>query len=391
MKEEKHFETAAIRTQAPRSTAREHSVPLYLTSSFVFPDAGEMRDAFAGDSEAYIYSRYANPNVQELIDKVCLLEGVESGFATASGMSAIFAALMSFLRTGDHMLATRAVFGSTHQILTQLFPRWGIDFTYIDPVDTGGWKESLRPNTRILLLETPSNPGLMLVDLEAAGQFTREHGLIFMVDNCFASPWLQQPARYGADLIIHSGTKWMDGQGRVLGGILAGRSDLIDEVTFFCRHTGPSISPFNAWIMSKSLETLSVRMDRHCSNALRLAQWLEGQPGVMKVSYPFLPSHPQMELAKKQMKAGGGLVTFTLEGGVDNSIRFLNAIRLCSLSSNLGDTRTILTHPATTTHSKLTEAERLAVGISPGLIRVSVGLEHVEDVIADFEQALTHI
>ncbi len=388
MKEEKHFETAAVRTQAPRSPAREHSVPLYLTSSFTFPDAEEMRDAFAGDSDAYIYSRYANPNVQELIDKVCLLEEVESGFATASGMSAIFAALMSFLRSGDHVLATRAVFGSTHQILTQLFPRWGIDFSYVDPVDTGGWKDSLRPNTRILLLETPSNPGLMLVDLEAAGRFAREHGLIFMVDNCFASPWLQQPARFGADLIIHSGTKWMDGQGRVLGGILAGRADLIEAVTFFCRHTGPSLSPFNAWVMSKSLETLAVRMDRHCSNALRLAQWLEGKPGVEKVSYPFLASHPQSALAKKQMKAGGGLVTFTLEGGADSSIRFLNAIRLCTLSSNLGDTRTILTHPATTTHSKLTEAERLAVGISPGLIRVSVGLEHIEDVIADFEQAL---
>ena len=388
MSEEKRFETAAIRTQAPRSQAREHSVPLFLTSSFTFPDAGEMRDAFAGESDAYIYSRYANPNVQEFIDKVCLLEGMETGFATASGMSAIFAGLMAFLKSGDHVLATRAVFGSTHQILTQLFPRWGIDFSYLDPEDTSGWDAHVRPNTRILLLETPSNPGLVLVDLEAAGKFARSHGLIFMVDNCFASPYLQQPARYGADLVIHSGTKWMDGQGRVLGGILTGRPDLIDAVTFFCRHTGPSISPFNAWVLSKSLETLSVRMERHCANALALAQWLETQDAVEKVSYPFLPSHPQHELARRQMKAGGGLVTFTLKGGMEACIRFLNHIRLCSLSSNLGDTRTILTHPATTTHSKLTEEERLAVGISPGLIRVSVGLEHIDDVVADFSASL---
>lgn len=384
----KHFETNAIRLQRERTQYREHSVPLFLTSSFTFPSAEVMRDTFAGEEEGIIYSRYSNPNTDELIEKVCAMEGAEAGFATASGMAAVFASMAAFLKTGDHVLASRAVFGSTHQVLTNIFPKWGITATYVDPLDIDNWPAAIQDNTRMLVLESPSNPGLTLVDLEKAGQIAKAHNLLLNVDNCFATPYLQQPISYGADLSVHSGTKWMDGQGRTLGGIIVGKQELIDQVQGFCRHTGPAMSPFNAWVLSKSLETLSVRMDRHCQNAMALAERLETHPRVNEVRYPFLASHPQVDLAKRQMKSGGGLVSFEIKGGVAASMQFLNKIKLCSLSSNLGDTRTILTHPATTTHSKLSEAERLAVGITPGLIRISVGLEHIEDISADIIAAL---
>lgn len=385
---EKKFETNAIRGQMDRTQYREHSNPLFLTSSFVFPSAEEMRDTFAGEAEGIIYSRYSNPNTDELITKVCALEGTEAGFATASGMAAVFASMAAFLRSGDHVLASRAVFGSTHQILTNIFPRWGITHTYVDPLDIDHWESAIQPNTRMLVVESPSNPGLALIDLEKAGELARRHDLIFNIDNCFATPYLQQPVRYGADLIVHSGTKWMDGQGRVLAGMVAGRSELIEQVQGFCRHTGPALSPFNAWILSKSLETLAVRMERHCGNALQLAHYLEAHPKVMRVFYPFLPSHPQYELAKKQMRLGGGIVTFEIKGGTTEALRFLNNIKMISLSSNLGDARSIVTHPTTTTHSKLTPEERAAVGITDGLIRVSVGLEHIDDIIGDIDQAM---
>lgn len=385
---EKKFETKAIRGQMERTQYREHSNPVFLTSSFVFPSAEEMRDTFAGDAEGIIYSRYSNPNTDEFIQKVCALEGAEAGFATASGMAAVFASMAAFLESGDHVLASRAVFGSTHQILTNIFPRWNISHTYVDPLAIDRWEEHLRPNTRMLVVESPSNPGLALIDLEKAGDLARRHNLIFNIDNCFATPYIQRPVDYGADLVVHSGTKWMDGQGRVLAGIVVGRPELIDQVQGFCRHTGPALSPFNAWILSKSLETLAVRMERHCSNALRLAEFLEGQDQVEKVFYPFLPSHPQYALAKKQMRFGGGIVTFEIKGGTEAALGFLNRIKMLSLSSNLGDARSIVTHPATTTHSKLKPEERAAVGIGDGLIRVSVGLEHLEDIIADVEQAL---
>ena len=388
---QKHFETDAIRLQRERTQYREHSVPLFLTSSFTFPSAEQMRDTFAGETDSIIYSRYSNPNTDELIAKVCAMEGAEAGFATASGMAAVFASMAAFLATGDHILASRAVFGSTHQVLTKIFPRWGITSSYVDPTDIDNWHKAIQPNTRMLVLESPSNPGLTLVDLEKAGQFAKAHNLLLNVDNCFATPYLQQPIAYGADLSVHSGTKWMDGQGRMLGGIIVGKQELIDEVQGFCRHTGPAMSPFNAWVLSKSLETLSVRMERHCQNALELAKRLSDHPKVATVRYPFLASHPQEALARKQMKLGGGLVSFEIKGGTAASMRFLNQIGLCSLSSNLGDTRTILTHPTTTTHSKLSEEERQAVGITPGLIRISVGLEHIEDISADILQALSDI
>lgn len=385
---EKKFETKAIRNQIERTAYREHSNPLFLTSSFVFPSAEEMRDTFAGEAEGIIYSRYSNPNTDELIGKVCAMEGAEAGFATASGMAAVFASMAAFLRSGDHVLASRAVFGSTHQILTNIFPRWNITHTYVDPLDIDRWEQAVQPNTKMLVVESPSNPGLALIDLEKAGALARKCGLILNIDNCFATPYLQQPIRYGADLVVHSGTKWMDGQGRVLAGIVAGKQELIDQVQGFCRHTGPALSPFNAWILSKSLETLAVRMERHCSNALQLAQFLEEHEKVNRVFYPFLPSHPQHELARKQMRLGGGIVTFDIKGGTEAALQFLNNIKMISLSSNLGDARSIVTHPATTTHSKLSPEERGAVGITDGLIRVSVGLEHVEDIIADVDQAL---
>ncbi len=383
--------TQAIRIQTERTQYREHSTPLFLTSSFTFPDAELMRDTFSGEAEGIIYSRLNNPNTDEFIRKVCMLEGAEAGFATASGMAAVFASMAAFLKSGDHVLASRAVFGSTHQILTQIFPAWGISHTYVEPDQPDTWDDFVQPNTRMLVLETPSNPGLSLVDLAKAGAFAQKHQLIFNVDNCFATPLIQQPLRYGAHLSVHSGTKWMDGQGRVLGGIVVGDADLIDKLIFFCRHTGPAMSPFHAWLLSKSLETLEVRMERHCANAHRVAAFLEEHPAVRDTRYPFLPSHPQYDLARRQMKMGGGIVAFELAGGIQAAIRFLNSLRLCSLSSNLGDTRTIVTHPATTTHAKLTETERLAVGITPGLVRMSVGLEAVEDIIADLDQALQQV
>lgn len=381
-------QTRAIREQAARSGHAEHSVPLYLTSSFTFDSAETMAATFAGEREGIIYSRYNNPNVDELIAKACALEGTEAGFATASGMAACFASLAALVNAGEHIVATRALFGSTHQILTNILPRWGVTFTYVEPDDPTGWDAAVQENTVLFCTETPSNPGLKLVDLAAAGEFCRRHDLLYVVDNCFATPVLQRPADFGADLITHSATKWMDGQGRVLGGLLLGTKAVMDKVVTFCRHTGPAMSPFNAWVISKSLETLHIRLAAHCAAALELATWLGKQDAVSKVHYPFLPSHPQYELAKRQMTAGGGIVTFELKGGIEATNQLLNSAKLCTRSSNLGDTRTILTHPATTTHSKLTPEERTAVGISDGLVRMSVGLEAVIDIKADLAQGL---
>ncbi len=383
-----HFETNAIRGQMERTGYNEHSAPVFMSSSFTFESAERMAATFAGEEEGLIYSRYNNPNTDELVAKVCALEGAEDGIATASGMAAVFSSMAAHLKAGDHVLASRAVFGSTHQILTQLLPRWGIEHTYVSAEDIDHWEQHIRPNTRMLVLESPSNPGLTLIDLEKAAALSHKHGLIFNIDNCFATPYLQRPLDWGADLVVHSATKWMDGQGRALAGLILGSKELIEPIRFFTRHTGPALSPFNAWLLSKSLETLAVRMDRHCHNALLLARRLEEQPDIVKTLYPFLPSHPQYELAQKQMRQGGGIVTIEVEGGLERGRKFLNALQMCSRSANLGDTRTIVTHPASTTHSKLTEAERLASGITPGLIRISVGLEHADDVWSDLRQAL---
>lgn len=388
-KKQYHPDTLAIRMQAERSLHREHSVPLFNTSSFVFNDAEQMRAMFADEEEGHIYSRYSNPNGREFELKMAALEGMEDGFATASGMSAVFASMASVLSAGDHVVASRALFGASHSILTNVLPRFGITHTYIDPAESKEvWEAAILPNTKMLFAETPSNPGLALVDLAMLGQIAQKHDLLFSVDNCFATPYLQNPGNFGAHLVSHSATKFIDGQGRVLGGVVVGSKEHIALVRKFCRSTGPAIAPFNAWILSKSLETLHVRMDRHCQNALQLAQWLEGRPEILKVNYPYLPSHPQYELAKQQMRQGGGVVTFEVKGGIDRGRDFLNKLEMISLSANLGDSRSIATHPASTTHAKLSEEQRLAVGITPGLVRVSVGLEHIGDILADVKHAL---
>lgn len=384
----KHPISKVIRTQIDRTDEMEHSQPMFLTSSFCFDDAEDMRAAFADETDDNIYSRFSNPNVQEFVDRMCALEGTEAGFATASGMSAIFASFMSFLKQGDHLLACRSIFGSTHTVITKYLPKYGIEHSYVDAADIDSWEAAIRPNTKMIYLETPTNPALEIIDLEAVRKLADKYGLLVNVDNCFATPVNQQPAVWGADLIIHSATKWLDGQGRVLGGIVLGKKELIKEVYLFCRSTGPSLSPFNAWILSKSLETLEVRMDRHASNALYLAEKLNRHAKLSWVKYPFLNNHPQYNIAKKQMQNGGGIVCFELSGGLDAGRTFLNSLKMLSLSANLGDTRSIASHPASTTHGKLSEPERAAVGISAGLIRISVGLENREDILEDILQAL---
>jgi len=384
------FETKAIRTQTERSQFLEHSTPLHLTSSFVFEDAEEMRASFAEEKERNIYSRFSNPNTSEFIQKVCQMEGAEEGVAFASGMGAVFGTFATFLNTGDHIISARAVFGSTHSLFTKYFPKWGIQTSYFDVNQLDTVEDLIQKNTQCIYVESPTNPGVDILDLEVLGTIAKKHKLLFIVDNCFATPYLQNPIQFGADLVIHSATKLMDGQGRVLGGITVGKKELIRELYLFARNTGASLSPFNAWVLSKSLETLSVRMDRHCKNALILAQKLEQLEEINWVKYPFLPSHPQNKLAQKQMKQGGTIISFELKGGVEAGRKFINQIRMCSLSANLGDSRTIVTHPASTTHSKLSAADQLAVGITGGMIRLSVGLEHPEDIWKDFNQAITH-
>jgi O-succinylhomoserine sulfhydrylase len=382
------FETQAIRIQTERSQHREHSTPIFPTSSFVFDSAEQMRALFAEEEEGNIYSRFSNPNCEEFERKIAVLERAEAAISTATGMSAVFASMAGLLQAGDHVLASRSLFGSSMQVLTNILPKFGIEHSFADPARTDTWEALLRPNTKMLFVETPSNPGLDILNLSWLGRFARAHNLLLNVDNCFATPYLQQPANHGAHLITHSATKFIDGQGRVLGGAIAGRRDLIEQIRKFCRHTGPSLSPFNAWVLSKSLETLAVRMDRHCDNAEFLAKRLEGHPAIAKVNYPFLSSHPNEEVARRQMLKGGGIVTFELKGGLAKGREFLDRLQMLSLSANLGDARTIATHPASTTHAKLSEEQRLEVGITPGLIRLSVGLEHREDIYADIAQAL---
>lgn len=386
-----HPETLAIRLQTQRTGEKEHSTPLFLTSSFVYDSAEDMAAAFADDSlDVNIYTRFSNPTVDEFIAKVAALEGAEDGIATGTGMAAIFSTFMTFLSKGDHIISASAVFGSTHTLLTKYLPKWGISFDYFNMSDPSKIASLIKPETKMLYLETPSNPGLDIVDLAYVADLCRKNNILFVVDNCFATPAIQQPIRFGADLVLHSATKFIDGQGRVLGGVVVGRKELIQPLYLFVRNTGPSLSPFNAWVLSKSLETLYLRMEKHSSNALALAVELEKNPGVNWVKYPFLPSHPHYEIAKKQMSSGGGVLTFELKGGIEAGRKFLNNLKVLSMTNNLGDSRSIASHPASTTHSKLTEAERNEVGITPGLIRISVGLEHVDDILGDITQAIAN-
>jgi O-succinylhomoserine sulfhydrylase len=381
-------ETLAIRTQNKRTDHQEHSVPLYMTSSYVFEDAEDMRAQFAEEKQGEIYSRYANPNVQEFIDKMALLEGAESGWATASGMAAVFTFFGALLSSGDHIVSARSVFGSTHRLFTEILPKWGITTTYVDFDDYQGFENAIRPETKILYLETPSNPGLDIIDLEKVAAICKKKNVIFAVDNCFATPFIQRPIEFGADVAIHSATKYIDGQGRTLGGVILTSNAITEKIKAFARHTGPALSPFNAWILSKSLETLSVRIERHSASAYEIAKRLEQHPNVFSVKYPFLESHPQFEIAKKQMDLGGGIVSFELKGGLEAGRKFLDQLEMFSLTANLGDTRSIATHPASTTHSKLTPEQRKEVGISDGLVRLSAGLEHVDDIWNDIVNAL---
>ena len=382
-------ETNAIRTQLARSPFLEHSNPLYLTSSFVFEDAEDMRASFAEEKERNIYSRFSNPNNAELVEKMCKLEGAEAGHTFATGMGAIFSTFAALLNSGDRILSARAVFGSTHSLFTKVFPKWQIETSYFDASDIEHLEDLILPQTKILYIESPTNPGLQILDLAYLGKIAQKHNLIFIVDNCFATPYLQQPIKFGADLVIHSATKLIDGQGRVLGGITIGRADLIKEIYLFSRNSGPSLSPFNAWVLSKSLETLAVRVEKHCDNAEKLAEFLNNHSKVVDTRYPFLKNHPQYAVAKKQMERGGNIIAFEVDGGVQGGRNFIDEIKMCSLTSNLGDTRTTITQPASTTHSKLSVEERQYVDIPDGLIRVSVGLEHIDDIIADIDQALS--
>ena len=385
---EHNFETEAIRTQLERTYLQEHTTPMYVTSSFVFEDAEDMRASFTEEKIRNIYSRFSNPNTTEFVEKVLKMEGAEDGYAFATGMAAIYSTFAALLSSGDHIVSARSVFGSTHALFTTYFPKWNIETSYFDINKPEEIEAFIKPSTKILYAETPTNPGVDIIDLQLLGDLAKKHNLILIIDNCFATPYIQQPIKFGAHLVVHSATKLMDGQGRVLGGVVVGNSYLVREIYLFSRNTGPALSPFNAWILSKSLETLAVRVDRHCENALKIAEFLESHPKVKTVKYPFLKSHPQYEIAKKQMKLGGNIIAIDIEGGIEAGRKFLNAIKLCSLSANLGDTRSIVTHPASTTHSKLAKEDQLAAGIYPGLVRISVGLEHADDIIKDLDQAL---
>ncbi|MCB4798601.1 trans-sulfuration enzyme family protein [Neotamlana laminarinivorans] len=390
MSNKNHFETEAIRTQTETSQFSEHSVPLYLTSGFVFDDAEEMRASFAEEKQRDLYSRYSNPNVNEFVDKVCKMEGAESGFAFASGMAAVFSTFATLLNAGDHVLSCSSVFGATHGLFTKYLPKWNIECSYFNINEVETVESLIQPNTKFIYAETPTNPGVDVLDLELLSAICKKHNLLLVVDNCFATPYLQNPIKHGADLVIHSATKLMDGQGRVLGGVTVGKKELIREIYLFSRLTGPAMSAFNAWVLSKSLETLAVRVEKHCENALKIAEFLEKHSKVNWVKYPFLKSHPKYDISKKQMRLGGNIIAFEVKGGVEGGRNFFDNIKLCSLSANLGDTRTIVTHPASTTHAKVEADVKAAVGITDGMVRISVGLEHVDDIIKDLDQALNH-
>jgi len=380
-------ETIAIRNQIERTQYLEHSAPLFLTSSFIFENAEDMRASFAEEKDRNIYSRFSNPNVSEFIEKIVLLGNAEDGVGFATGMAAVYNTLVSFLSSGDHIVSASSVFGSTHTLFTKYLPKWNIETTYFNISEPETIEEKIQSNTKIVFVETPTNPGVEIIDLEFLGELAKKHNLLLIVDNTFATPFIQNPIDFGAHLVVHSATKLIDGQGRVLGGVTVGSKELIREIYLFSRNTGPSLAPFNAWVLSKSLETLPLRVEKHSENALKIAQFLEGHPAVSNVKYPFLPSHPQYEIAKKQMKLGGNIIAFELQGGKEAGRKFIDSIQMFSISANLGDTRTIVTHPATSTHSKLKAEELKEANLTEGLIRISIGLEHVEDIIAELNQA----
>lgn len=385
----KKFETKAIRTRIEKTQHREHCTPIFATSSFLFDSAEHARAVFAEEKEGNIYSRFSNPNTDEFILKMCLLEGAGEGIATSSGMAAIFLSFISFLRAGDHVVASRSLFGATISILTDILPRFGISHTLVDiDADISEWEDAIMPQTRIIFIETPSNPGLDIIEIKPLANLANENNALLVVDNSFATPYVQRPIEHGAHIVCHSATKFIDGQGRNLGGIILGDKLAMQEVRSVAQTTGPIMSPMDAWMLSKSLETLHVRMERHCSNAQQLAEYLATSDQIELVKYPFLKNHAQVEIARKQMNFGGAMVSFEAKGGIERNMKFVDSLEMFSVSSNLGDTRTIITHAASTTLAKLSSEEQLAVGVTQGLLRISVGLEHIDDIIADVEQAL---
>ena len=382
------FDTLAVRAGQHRTPESEHSDPLFFTSSYVFRTAADAAATFAGDQPGNVYSRYTNPTVHSFEERIAALEGGEQAVATSTGMSAILATVMSLCSAGDHVLVSKSVFGSTISLFEKYFKRFGVQVDYVALAELSGWDAAIKPNTKLLFVESPSNPLAELVDIAALAEIAHAKGAMLVVDNCFCTPALQQPLRMGADVVVHSATKFIDGQGRAMGGVVVGRSEQMKEVVGFLRTAGPSLSPFNAWLFLKGLETLNIRMRAHCQNALELAQWLEQQDGIEKVHYAGLESHPQHELAKRQQKAFGAVVSFEVKGGKDGAWRFIDATRLISITANLGDTKTTITHPGTTSHGRLSPQEREAAGIRDSLIRVAVGLEDVADLKADLARGL---
>lgn len=382
------FDTLAVRAGQRRGPEAEHGETLSLTSSYVFRSAGDAAACFAGEASGNVYSRYMNPTVRTFEERIAALEGAEQAVATASGMAAIMAMVMSLCSAGDHVLVSRSVFGATVSLFDKYFKRFGIEFDYVELGNLSAWKAACKPNTKLMFVESPSNPLAELVDIRALADIAHEQGVLLAVDNCFCTPALQRPLELGADLIIHSATKYIDGQGRCLGGVVAGRREHMQEVVGFLRTAGPTLSPFNAWVFLKGLETLRLRMQAHCSSAQILAEWLEQQPEIEHVYYAGLPSHPQHQLARKQQKAFGAVVSFEVKGGKDAAWRFIDATRLLSITANLGDSKSTITHPATTTHGRLSAEVRATAGIRDNLIRIAVGLEDPEDLLTDLQRGI---
>ncbi|PHR96294.1 MAG: O-succinylhomoserine sulfhydrylase [Oceanobacter sp.] len=382
------FDTLAVRAGQMRSPEGEHGEAMFLTSSYVFASAAEAAATFGGDRDGNVYSRYTNPTVRNFEERLAALEGGESCAATASGMAAIYAVCIAYLEAGDHMICSRAVFGSTNVLLEKFLRKFNVEITYVDLLNIDEWRGSVKDNTKLLFLESPSNPLNEVADIRALAELSKEANALLVVDNCFCTPAAQQPLKLGADLVIHSATKYIDGQGRCLGGAVVGSAELIDPVIGVLRSAGPTMSPFNAWVFLKGLETLSLRMREHSKNALKLAKWLQAQPTVTSVNYCGLPEHPQHELAKSQQKMFGGVLSFEVAGGREEAWKVVDATRMISITANLGDTKTTITHPGTTTHGRLTDEQRNVAGISQALVRISVGLEDIEDIKKDLARGL---
>ncbi|MBU1395589.1 MAG: O-succinylhomoserine sulfhydrylase [Gammaproteobacteria bacterium] len=388
MNDEYELETLAVRAGTVRSQFNEHSEALFLTSSFVFGSAAEAAARFKGEQPGPIYARFTNPTVSMMEDRLAALEGAERCVAFASGMASILATVMGLMKAGEHVVASRSIFGSTVQLFSNILGRFGIETTYVSPTDPAEWRAAVKPNTKLFFVESPSNPLTEVSDIRALADIAHASGAWLAVDNCFCSPALQKPLELGADIVIHSATKYLDGQGRVLGGAVLGSQALMEGVYTFLRTAGPTLSAFNAWVILKGMETLALRMEAHSKNALALAQWLEAQPQVARVWYPGLPSHPQHQLAMAQQKTGGGIVAFELKGGQAAAWKLIDATRMLSITANLGDTKTTITHPATTTHSRMTAEQRAAAGIGDGLVRIAVGLESLTDIRNDLMRGL---